>query len=158
MPSGVLHRVAVVRIDVSNTISPPSSVFFRVIALHSFVTVEGLLISPHRGILCRAEEHCLLEPHGIIPPEGICHCYGRQNIPEDVAPRPYILYLYGDANQQWFHGNTTLESYHPAEPWRWTRYIVRNVSSNYSQTKQTPWLLVRKRTTPTERPPFVGEF
>jgi hypothetical protein len=26
------------------------------------------------------------------------------------------------------------------------------------QTKQTSWLLVRKRTIPTERPPLVGEF
>jgi hypothetical protein len=30
---------------------------------------------------------------------------------------------------------------------------------NYNnQQKQTPWPLLRKRTTPTNRPPFVGEF
>jgi hypothetical protein len=29
---------------------------------------------------------------------------------------------------------------------------------SYTQTKKTPWPLVRKRTIPTERPPLVGEI
>jgi hypothetical protein len=28
----------------------------------------------------------------------------------------------------------------------------------YKQTKQTPWLLVRERTIPTDRPPLVDEI
>jgi hypothetical protein len=34
----------------------------------------------------------------------------------------------------------------------------RERGHTYTQTKQTPWPLVRKRTIPTERPPFVGEI
>jgi hypothetical protein len=37
--------------------------------------------------------------------------------------------LYGEADEQWFHGNRNVESYHPEEPWRWRRYILRNVGS-----------------------------
>jgi hypothetical protein len=40
-------------------------------------------------------------------------------------------------------------------------YRVRSVTVHLPSTpflQQTPWLLVRKRTIPTERPPPVGEF
>jgi hypothetical protein len=40
MSSGTLYRVALVRTDVPENISPPSSGFLRVIRLHSLVTVE----------------------------------------------------------------------------------------------------------------------
>jgi hypothetical protein len=39
------YRVALVRTDVSENITPPSSGFLRVLGLHSCVTVETLLIS-----------------------------------------------------------------------------------------------------------------
>jgi hypothetical protein len=35
--------------------------------------------------------------------------------------------------------------------------IFFNYSSALDTLEQTPWLLVRKRTIPTERPPLVGE-
>jgi hypothetical protein len=35
---------------------------------------------------------------------------------------------------------------------------VSNGKSEMKQNKQTQWPLVRKRTTPTERPPQVVEF
>jgi hypothetical protein len=38
-------------------------------------------------------------------------------------------------------------------------FIVTTVkTSNLTKTKQIPWLLVRKRTIPTERPPLVNEI
>jgi hypothetical protein len=45
MSSGILHHVALVRIGVSENISPPSSGSFGVIGVHSCVTVESLFIS-----------------------------------------------------------------------------------------------------------------
>jgi hypothetical protein len=45
MSSGTLYHVALVRIDVLENISPPSSWILRVIRFHSCVTVESLLIS-----------------------------------------------------------------------------------------------------------------
>jgi hypothetical protein len=44
VPSGTLYCVAVVRIDVSENLSPPSSGFLSVIWFHSWVTVESLLV------------------------------------------------------------------------------------------------------------------
>jgi hypothetical protein len=41
MLSGTLHRVSLVRTDVSENTSPLSSVYFRVISFHSCVTVES---------------------------------------------------------------------------------------------------------------------
>jgi hypothetical protein len=36
--------------------------------------------------------------------------------------------------------------------------VLPNLNISYkTKRKQTPWLLVRKRTIPTERPPLVGE-
>jgi hypothetical protein len=43
-PSGSLYHVALVRTDVSENISPPSSGFLRVIGAHSCGTVQSLLI------------------------------------------------------------------------------------------------------------------
>jgi hypothetical protein len=36
--------------------------------------------------------------------------------------------------------------------------ITKSNGSNIINKKQTPWLLARKRTIPTERPPLVGEI
>lgn len=36
-----------------------------------------------------------------------------ENMKEDSILWPYIISLYGEGNQRWFHGNTTMESYHP---------------------------------------------
>jgi hypothetical protein len=55
MPSGKLYRVPVVRTDVSENISLPSSGFFRVIGFHNCVSVEFLLIglSTEEYYLCK---------------------------------------------------------------------------------------------------------
>jgi hypothetical protein len=45
MSSGSFHLVAVVRTDVSDNISPPSSGFLTMIGFHNCVTVGSLLIS-----------------------------------------------------------------------------------------------------------------
>jgi hypothetical protein len=50
-------------------------------------------------------------------PEDICYCYRRENFQEDSVFRSYVAPPYGEATQEWFHGNTTVESYHPEEPW-----------------------------------------
>jgi hypothetical protein len=48
MSSGTLYHVAVVRTNVSENISPPSSGFLRVRGFHSCVTMESLLINLSR--------------------------------------------------------------------------------------------------------------
>jgi hypothetical protein len=51
------------------------------------------------------------------------------------------------------------ESYHPKEPWKW-RYVLSNVTSNYSHAVQSTTnsvALGRKGTIPTDRPPLVDE-
>jgi hypothetical protein len=45
MPSGTLYSVALVITDDSENISLPSSGFFRMIGLHTCVTVESVLIN-----------------------------------------------------------------------------------------------------------------
>jgi hypothetical protein len=35
------------------------------------------------------------------------------NIPEDSVRLPYIVSIYGEVNQQRFHGSTAVESCHP---------------------------------------------
>jgi hypothetical protein len=49
-------------------------------------------------------------------PEDIYNFYRRDNIPEDSVRRPQIVFLYGEANQQLFHGNSCGVLYHPKEP------------------------------------------
>jgi hypothetical protein len=68
MSSGTLYHLVLIRTDVSENISPPSSGFLTVTALDSCVTMESQADQPlHRGILCIVEEHCLLEcVHGGI--------------------------------------------------------------------------------------------
>jgi hypothetical protein len=56
-----MYRVALVRFDVSETISPPSSWFLGVIGFH--VCYHGITL--HRRILLVVEEHYLL---------GCFHC------------------------------------------------------------------------------------
>jgi hypothetical protein len=61
MYSGIFYRVVVVRTDVSENISLPSSEFFTVTG---FLTVDQPL---HTGILCMVDEHSLLGCfHGAI--------------------------------------------------------------------------------------------
>jgi hypothetical protein len=43
--AGTLHSVPLVRTDVSENVSPPSSGFLRVTGIHSCITVASLLIS-----------------------------------------------------------------------------------------------------------------
>jgi hypothetical protein len=38
------------------------------------------------------------------------------------------------------------------------RLTIYDDSAKNKTTKQTPWHLVRKRTTPTEPPPLIGKF
>jgi hypothetical protein len=45
MPSGILYHIVLVRTEVSENISLPSSGFVGVIQFHSYVSVESLLIS-----------------------------------------------------------------------------------------------------------------
>jgi hypothetical protein len=45
MLSGTLYRVALVRTEVSENMSPPFSGYLRLIEFHSYVTVESLWIS-----------------------------------------------------------------------------------------------------------------
>jgi hypothetical protein len=48
--------------------------------------------------------------------EVIYNFYRRENVPEDSVLRPLIASLYGEADQQCFHGSTTVESFQPKEP------------------------------------------
>jgi hypothetical protein len=59
VPSETLYRVALVRTDVSENVSSPTSGLLRVIPQ---LCCRGIAVNqpPHRGTLCRVEEHCLL--------------------------------------------------------------------------------------------------
>jgi hypothetical protein len=50
-------------------------------------------------------------------PEDICHCYYLESIPEDSVLPPQIVSLYGEAGQQWFHG----DSYGVISPVGWLK-------------------------------------
>jgi hypothetical protein len=88
MSSGTLYHVALVRTNISENILPPSAGFLGVIAFHSCVTMESLLISFSIDSVLR---------------RYIVLLYGEANEQCSMVTqcsRSYMVFLYGEANEQ----------------------------------------------------------
>jgi hypothetical protein len=130
MPSVTLHRVGHVRSDDSEKVPPPSSGFFRLIGSHICVTVESLFISLGMETIPSPKRRFQRETHVITSQELSIIDAALKASQKTSVLRPYIVSLYGGTDQQWFHCNTTVESYHPEASWKWMLYVLWNVGSN----------------------------
>jgi hypothetical protein len=74
-----------------------------------------------------------------IIPKDIWHCYRRENMPENSILRPYMVSLYGEANQeiidkvtahqQLFHANGLTQPRKCRPPWGTSSLRARNIQS-----------------------------
>jgi hypothetical protein len=86
------------------------------------------------------------------------YIFGVANAPSTVVGGTDENYCALSENQlPWKDDNLLPDNMASQSRSRQNMYVCSQ-SQNLKQSKQIPWLLVRKRTIPTERPTLVGEF
>jgi hypothetical protein len=118
--SGMLRRVTLVRTDVSEE---PSASFIRVTRFGELGTTQLQLATD-----AHCEEIPSLSSQCACMREAERTWHGDKRVRFDTRFEALISFPLQsrdgkrkEQDQRWFHGNTTVESFCPEEPWRWRR-------------------------------------